>query len=176
MSNTIASDSTASLQALARSIMQNFDTNKDGQFSLDEFGSFLNSFVKTVSSGATGTAGTASSVQTTPFLSALANTTSATSAALPDCPLGWDSKKWYDPSHTSIKYVAGRIMARYNPSDWLNPTTQEKILGDFRAAGLNPTASGKDCVDFNDGHGPIDIVQGASIGGKAWQWLPTNAG
>ena len=174
MSNTIASDSTSSLQALARSIMQNFDTNKDGQFSLDEFSSFLNSFVKSVATGATGSTSSASSVQTTPLLTTLANTPAGSgTAALPDCPPGWDNKKWYDTSYTSIKYVAGRIMARYSPSDWVNPTTRENILADFRAAGLNPTASGKDCVDFNNGYGPIDIVQSASTGGKAWQWLPT---
>jgi hypothetical protein len=85
---------------------------------------------------------------------------------------GWNQEKWVNPTHTTIKYVAGRIMARYDPSEWVNPATREQILADFRAAGLTPTASGKDKVDFNDGAGAIDIVQGAGIGGKAWQWLP----
>ena len=42
------------------------------------------------------------------------------------------------------------------------------------AKGLNPTASGKDCVDFNDGFGPVDIVLAANEGGRAWQWNPVN--
>jgi len=165
MSNAITSATPASLQALSRTILQNFDANADGQFSLDEFSSFLNTFMKSVGGAASN--GASGAVQTTPIFAAL----TAAPAALPACPPGWNAEKWVNPSHNTVKYVAGRIMARHSPSEWVDPATREQILSEFRAAGLEPTASGKDKCDFNDGAGPIDIVQAASEGGRAWQWL-----
>ncbi len=170
-----------SVQDLTRSLLQGFDANKDGQLSVEEFSNFLNSFVKSMigSSSSTASTGTAtgSGVGTTPLMpttTPAASTTSRLNDPLPPCPPGWNNQKWNDPTHTTIKYTAGRIMARYSPSDWVNETTRQQILADFKTAGLNPTASGKDCCDFNDGAGAIDIVQAASIGGKAWQWCPVS--
>lgn len=178
---SVSSATPESVQNLTRSLMQSFDANKDGQFSVDEFASFLNSFIKSVvgSQTAANGAGTSSSaVGTTSLLesSAASATTPATTSRLneplPQCPPAWNMDKWVDLSHTTIKYRAGRILAHYSPSEWVNETTREQILADLKAGGLNPTASGKDKCDFNDGYGPIDIVQAASVGGKAWQWCP----
>lgn len=83
---------------------------------------------------------------------------------------GWDQGKWNDPAHKTIKYVAGRIFSAYQPSDWLNPTKRAEIVAQLQAAGLNPTVIGDDQIDFNDGYGPVDVVQGAGLGGQAWQW------
>jgi hypothetical protein len=174
---------TPAVTANVQSIIQQFDANKDGQFSADEFAEFLSTFMRTltgVQAAKTGTgaaASTASGVGTQALLSATpTKTASRLNDPLPNCPAGWDGTKWTDPSRQSIKYVAGRIMARYSPSDWVDETKREQILADFKTAGLNPTASGKDKCDFNDGAGPIDIVQSASTGGKAWQWLRVNEG
>ena len=101
--------------------------------------------------------------------------TPTTPGGLPPVLPGWDAVKWADPAHNTIKYVSGRIFAKYQPSDWLNPTTRDQILAELRGAGLNPTVVGDDSIDFNDGYGPIDVVQGAGAGGQAWQWLPRNA-
>jgi hypothetical protein len=171
MSSTILPTTSASIQ----SIIKQFDTNKDGQFSADEFSNFLNAFVKamagTNTTATTKTTATSSAAVTSALLATTTGSTSSSSDSLPDCPPGWNQQKWVDSSHTTIKYVAGRIMARYSPSDWVDETKREQILSDFRTAGLNPTASGKDCCDFGDGAGPIDLVQAASQGGKAWQWI-----
>jgi hypothetical protein len=175
MSSTILPTTSASIQ----SIIKQFDTNSDGKFSVDEFTEFLNAFMKSVTGQATSgtTTNTASNVGTT---SLLPTTTTATSGSrlsdpLPACPAGWEASKWTDSTKTSVKYVAGRIMARYSPSDWVDETKRQQILADFKTAGLNPTATGKDLCDFNDGNGPVDIVFAAGEGGKAWQWLPTEA-
>jgi hypothetical protein len=178
MSSTITPTAATSIQDLTKSIMQKFDANQDGQFSVDEFSNFLSSFLKSVGgSAATTTAGGATGVGTPALLSnGVTTSSSRLNDPLPPCPPGWNGEKWGNAEHKSVKYVAGRIMARYEPGDWVNETTREQILADFKAAGLNPTASGKDKCDFNDGAGAIDIVQAASIGGKAWQWLPVNAG
>jgi hypothetical protein len=173
MASTMDTASVGNIQSLTKSIMDNFDANKDGQFSADEFGEFLSAFVKSVA-GSTAATGTASTSKAATFLSSLEATgTTATSGgaeALPPCLVGWSRKKWNDPDHNTTKYVAGRIMARYSPSDWLDPTMREKILADFRAAGLNATAIGKDGCDFGDGYGEVDIVKAAGLGGKAWRW------
>lgn len=166
-----------SIQRLTNSIMNSVDVNGDGQLSLDEFGRFLANFMQSVVGRTTTASGATGSITTTPLLgrgTALA-TESRANQPLPPVLPGWKQEKWVNSAHTTIKYVAGRVMARYEPSEWVNPSTREQILADFRAAGLNPTASGKDTVDFNDGAGPIDIVQGASVGGKAWQWLPSGS-
>jgi hypothetical protein len=177
MSSSITPTATTSIQDFTKSILQKFDANRDGQFSVEEFSNFLGAFMKSVAgSAATTTASTGTVGVGTPALLSSGVSTSASrlNDPLPPCPPGWDERKWVDPERQSIKYVAGRIMARYSPSDWVNETTREQILADFRAAGLNPTATGKDKCDFNDGYGAIDIVQSASIGGKAWQWLPVS--
>lgn len=93
-----------------------------------------------------------------------------TTAALPSVLAGWDPGKWADPTHTTIKYTAGRIFAKYAPSDWLDPAKRTQIVAELTAAGLHPTVIGDDQIDFGDGYGPVDVVQGASEGGKAWQW------
>jgi len=165
---------TTSIQDLTRSILQKYDANSDGQFSVEEFSSFLSAFMKSVAGSAATPAGSpgATGVGTPALLSTGVSTSaSRLNDPLPPCPPGWNEEKWGNADHKTIKYVAGRVMARYSPSDWVNETTREQILADFRAAGLDPTASGKDKCDFNDGYGAIDIVQSASTGGKAWQWL-----
>jgi hypothetical protein len=178
MSSTITPTAATTIQDLTNSLLARYDTNKDGQFSLDEFSSFLNAFMKNisgsaVSGGSTTAPGTTTAVTTPALLSnGVSTSSSRLNDPLPACPAGWNAEKWANPDHTSVKYVAGRIMARYSPGDWVNEATREQILADFRAAGLKPTASGKDKCDFNDGAGAIDIVQSASTGGKAWQWLP----
>ena len=179
MSSTITPTAASTIQDLTRSIMQRFDTNRDGQFSLDEFSSFLTTFMTNIggSQASTTIASSAPGVGTTALLSnGVTTTASRLNDALPPCPPGWNGEKWVDASHTTVKYTAGRVMARYSPSDWVNETTRQQILADFKAAGLDPAASGKDKCDFGDGAGPIDIVQSASTGGTAWQWLCVNAG
>jgi hypothetical protein len=101
-------------------------------------------------------------------------TTTTTSKELPPCLGGWNPDKWTDPTHNTIKYVAGRIMAEYKCQDWLDETKRAEIVAKFEAAGLTCTVSGKDKCDFNDGTGPIDLVARASAGGTNWHWLPIN--
>jgi hypothetical protein len=166
MSGTVTFPATTTIQDLARSEMVRFDQDKNGQFSHEEFAAFLENFVRAVA-GPQAVAGTR--VASSPSVR------SASSAdALPPPMPGWDAVKWADPSHVTVKYVAGRIMARFRPGDWLDTGKREEIMGAFRAGGLNPTAVGLDKVDFNNGFGAIDIVQAAHDGGRAWQWLPVS--
>lgn len=151
------------VQDLARSAISRFDRDGDGQFSHVEFASFLETFIRQVAGPAAGGASTSGRSQ---------GLAASTAPPVPPVMPGWDAAKWADASHTSVKYVAGRAMARYRPADWLDAAKREEILAAFRAAGLDPTPVGLDKVDFNDGFGPIDIVQSAREGGRAWQWIP----
>lgn len=176
MSSSVSSATASNIQALTQSVLTEYDANRDAQLSADEFSNFLAAFVKNMTGGTPAT-GSASTTASAPFLSSLASPQPATAeASLPPCPAGWDGTKWANPAHTTVKYVAGRIMARYRPADWLDAGKREEILAQFRAAGYTPTAVGRDCCDFGDGNGPIDIVQAASVGGRAWQWLPVREG
>ena len=47
------------------------------------------------------------------------------------------------------------------------------VVERLRAEGINATQTDMDKIDFGDGYGPIDVIQGAYPGGGvAWQWLP----
>ena len=87
---------------------------------------------------------------------------------------GFDQGKLDDKGKQTIKYRAARVFQQFSPADFVaNPAA---VIAALKAAGLNPTLVGKDKIDFNDGYGPIDVVRGASQGGKAWVWQPTSDG
>jgi hypothetical protein len=47
------------------------------------------------------------------------------------------------------------------------------VISELKAQGINATQVSFDKIDFNDGWGPIDVIQGAYPGGGvALQWLP----
>jgi hypothetical protein len=78
---------------------------------------------------------------------------------------GWDATKWGDTSHQSPKYVVGRILSQF-------PATTQGItaaVAEIQKAYPGSTWNGKDTVTI-PGVGPVDILQGASQGGQAWQW------
>lgn len=78
---------------------------------------------------------------------------------------GWDAGKWGDTSHQTPKYVVGRILSQF-------PATTaglQSAVAEIQRAYPGTTFNGKDTVTI-PGVGPVDILQGASVGGQAWQW------
>jgi len=92
-----------------------------------------------------------------------------TQSDYPDIALpGWDQTKWGDSSHNNAKYTAGRILANF-------PATTEGLAQawpEIQKAFPNAKFDGKDAIDFGDGYGYVDVLQGAGVGGQAWQWIP----
>lgn len=77
---------------------------------------------------------------------------------------GYDASKLNDPNHQSPKYVSGRIMSQYAP-------TQEnyaKVAADIMKAYPGSTYNGSDKITLADG-GVVDFVRD-SDGSPAWQW------
>ena len=88
---------------------------------------------------------------------------------LPPVLAGWDATKWNDRSHQSIKYRVGRILARYPPT----VEGLKQAIPELQAAFPGLTFDGKDSITIPGG-GPVDVLQGASQGGTAWQWITSD--
>ena len=147
---------TDAISQMISRVVDKFDTDKDGKLSADEFGTFLGGLLN---GGNLGIAASPSdpSKATGQYKMMLA---------------GFDHNKLDNPSMQgagTIKYQAARIFQNYPPM----PESLPQVLADLKAQGVNATQIGIDKIDFNDGYGPIDVIQGAYPGGGvAWQWLP----
>ena len=141
-------------------VVEKFDTDKDGKLSANEFGTFLSGLLGNGLTAATGT-GQAARVSPEP----------AGKGEFRHMLAGFDFNKIEDPIHQTMKYKAARIFQNYSPT----PDNMGAVIADLKTQGISATQLGMDKIDFNDGYGPIDVIQGAHAGGGiAWQWLPQN--
>lgn len=163
--NSVSATGTA-LTDLISKVMDKFDTDKDKKLSQAEFSSFLTGLLE----GQVST-----SAVTTP--NATTNPTPRASDAVHVGAFriklgGFDHRKMDDPTIAGAmtsKYKAARIFQDYEPKPESLPAVIEKL----RAQGVNATQFGIDKIDFGDGYGQIDVIQGAFPGGGvAWQWIP----
>jgi hypothetical protein len=153
------------LDQLARSLVDRFDANKDGQLTTEEFTSFLSNFLNTATNGkALGvTSGTATK--------AVANGTAPMT--------GFDLGKLADTSHDTLKYRFGRVAQNYGLDSVTDKSKAEALLNsmkaDLVANGVDVLAIEKDKIQVTDDSGKsvwIDVIRGAGGGpNKAWQWM-----
>ena len=162
ITNNVTSGNTA-LSELITKVMDKFDTDKDKKLSQSEFTDFLTGLLEG------GLPATKSAVSTQ-------------AAAPADIPVkvgeyrsrmgGFDHVKMDNPSMQGAmtsKYKAARIFQDFPPQPESLPAVVERL----KAIGVNATHDGKDKIDFGDGYGQIDVIQGAYPGGGvAWQWIP----
>lgn len=86
-------------------------------------------------------------------------------------PNGWDQTKWNDPNHQTPKYGVGRILSNFPPTvDGL-----KAAMADIEKAYPGTTFNGKDRINI-PGVGEVDVLEGASQGGKAWRWGADDGG
>jgi hypothetical protein len=164
--NSATSTGSTALTDLIAKVMDKFDTDKDKKLSQAEFSQFLTGLLE-------GQVAAPASV--TP-----AATTNPTPRAAEGIHVGqfrsrlggFDHYKMDDPTiggAMTSKYKAARIFQDYEPKPENIPAVIERL----RAQGMNPTQIGLDKIDFGDGYGAIDVIQGAYPGGGvAWQWIP----
>jgi hypothetical protein len=143
------------ISQLVSKVLARYDTDKNGTLSTQEFGAFLGGLLE-----GRGLAAKASDPGETgkgAFRSRLA---------------GFDFAKLDDPSlrgAMTSKYRAARIFQDYPPQ----PESLPAVIERLKAEGINAVQTDFDKIDFGDGFGPIDVIQGAYTGGGvAWQWLP----
>lgn len=146
------------MSQLVAKVMAKYDGDKDGKLTAEEFGGFLNGLLN-------GSANKATALQTGPAASVAAG-------AYRSMLAGFDFTKLENPTMpggNTSKYKAARIFQDYPP----RPESIPAVIDRLRADGVNATQTDIDKIDFGDGYGPIDVIQGAYPGGGvAWQWLP----
>lgn len=153
-SSTAATDG---LSQLIAKVMDKYDADKDGTLTSQEFGSFLTGLL-----GGSGLSGAA--VAKDPG--------SEGNGGYRNRLAGFDFRKLDDPTMQGAmtsKYKAARIFQDYPPM----PESLPSVVDRLRAQGIDAKQTDFDKIDFGDGYGPIDVIQGAYPGGGvAWQWLP----
>jgi hypothetical protein len=164
--NTLSPAGSADVGQLVQRLIKAADTNKDGNLSTGEFGSFLTNLLD-------GAAARGGDLKGTLLATASSNGSAAGAALTPTtAPAGWDQTKWTNPTHHTTKYDVGRVLAKYPATTtglqeaWLELST------------LYPGASfnGKDTISgLPDTKGPVDVLVGASHGGDSWAWQDTGA-
>lgn len=180
------SSGSTTIQNLARSIMDQFDANKDGQFSFDEFATFLDGLVQTVTdqqktsaASTTKTSSSAASVSSLFMTSASTATATAGSTAYRNRMLGFDFNR-FESAKGTLKYDAANIMQGIDPS---SPGAMQKAYEEM--AKLHP---GDVSLD-QDGNLMLDGTADGYIGvrpldrsedwanapsGYVWQWMAYN--
>lgn len=168
------------MRELAGAIVQNFDANRDGSLSADEFTSFLSQLV----GGTTGQQTQAAARQPATLLSAVLFPTETAATTPPRARvgtmMGFDDVKLNNPSHATFKYQVGRILQFYpSTKEGLQAALPEiqKLVPGAKIVGTNG-----DKIDFGDYTdaeagkiGMIDVLVGASTGGRGWAWQPVEA-
>ncbi len=148
------------ISQLISKVMDKYDGDKDGQLTKAEFGSFLSGLI-----GGAGGAARALGTAADP-------TGTGATGAYRSKLAGFNHSKIDDPTirdAMTSKYVAARIFQDYPPM----PESLPAVVDRLKAQGINAMQTDFDKIDFGDGYGPIDVIQGAYPGGGvAWQWLP----
>jgi hypothetical protein len=170
--NTSASNSgNSAISDLIAKVMEKYDTDKDKKLSAGEFSSFLTGLV-----GGTGMRGMSDS--TTGVVGSGGGRSGVSAAQQANLKeyrgmlAGFDHVKIDNPDirdAMTSKYQASRIFQNFKPM----PENLPAVVEELRAQGINATQTDMDKIDFGDGYGPIDVIQGAYPGGGvAWQWMP----
>lgn len=150
---------------LIAKVMDKFDTDKDKKLSANEFSSFLSGLM-----GGTGIKGTSESPA--PAGGGIDPAQRANLKEYRGVLAGFDHVKIDNPDirdAMTSKYQAARIFQNFKPM----PESLPAVIEELRAQGINAQQVSFDKIDFGDGFGAIDVIQGAYPGGGvAWQWLP----
>jgi len=165
MNTSLNTSGNTAISDLIAKVMDKFDTDKDQKLSANEFSSFLSGLI-----GGTGTAGLPE-----PGAATGKGVSAAQQANLKEYRgmlAGFDHVKIDNPDirdAMTSKYQASRIFQNFKPM----PENLPAVVAELRAQGINASQTDHDKIDFGDGYGPIDVIQGSRPGGGvAWQWLP----
>lgn len=170
MNTSASSSGNTAISDLIAKVMDKFDTDGDKKLSANEFSSFL--------SGLVGGAGVRGMSESSPSESPAGAGTGVSAAQRENLKeyrstlAGFDHVKIDNPDirdAMTSKYQASRIFQNFKPM----PESLPAVIEELRAQGINAQQVSFDKIDFGDGFGPVDVIQGAYPGGGvAWQWMP----
>lgn len=159
-----------SLQQLAQFLLGNFDANKDGQLSLEEFSSILGRMNSSTQASPVAIAKTA----TTPVYSAGVDVSRAKSRLD-----GFSAAKIANADHRTPKYIFARVAMQSDLSSVKDKASAEATLRGMvpalQEAGLNvlDVRGDKIKITYEGQDVWIDVIARASGGvDPAFQWLP----
>jgi hypothetical protein len=171
--NTVSGSAGANdIGQLVQRLVTASDKNKDRNLSMGEFASFLTTLIDHISPGRSAADGSADSAATLTVAPSMSASVSVASALLLPTPPGWDQTKWADPHHRTTKYDVGHVLAKFPAT---SAGLQEAWL-ELSALYPEATFDGKDTISGLPGtNGPVDVLVGASVGGRAWAWQDTGS-
>jgi hypothetical protein len=157
---------------IARSLVDRFDANKDGQLTTEEFTSFLSNFL---------TSATVPAGKATGFAAATLPGNGLKLGTVRPSLEGFDGGKLADTGHLTAKYKFARVAQQYSLEDVSTKDAAQSLLNtmksDLTAAGLDVLEVSKDKIKIKDDAGQeawIDVIRAAGSGrAAAWQWLDT---
>jgi len=171
--NNASSSNTDAISQLISKVMGKYDADKDGRLSSNEFGSFLTGLLGGPAGQQSGT-GAASAASAAGGTAATDGTSGTYRERFDgDGPYrfylaGFDHNNLDNPAMQTVKYRAARVFIDFKPQ----PENLPAIVDRLQQIGINAKQVSSDKIDFGDGWGPIDVIQGAYPGGGvAWQWL-----
>ncbi|MBK7975361.1 MAG: hypothetical protein IPK07_19440 [Deltaproteobacteria bacterium] len=176
--STSAVSSQSSIQDLALSILNQYDTNKDGQLGATEFSNVLSNLL----GGAVGSTSPTSSE------SVGSNTSATALGGMPASDMtGFNYDKIMNESHQTSKYLFARVAWNVDLASVHDKAScqalLESMVPDMQAAGMNVVAVDTDKIQVSDEYGTywVDVIRDYDGPNQAFQWLsehddPTVAG
>ena len=159
------------LSEMVKRTMSEVDTNKDGQLSSTEFGTFLTHLLEGLSQKARATNASSTSVVDVRAVSSAATVWSAADGPYFNVP-GFELSKLQNTSHVNNKYTpAVRCFSQCVAAGGLKSVSDSlpEIVAYAQNNGF-PDAKvvSSDAIDFGDGHGVIDTI--VDVGGPNAHW------
>jgi len=179
--SSVSPAAAATIQELARNIIDRFDANQDQQLSFGEFASFLEGFANTATGSTSAAKATGSSATaTSPFLTTASESSGAATGAKTylDRMLGFDFNRFDITGCT--KYDAARILQHYDPNDpdALNRVQEEmqRLYPGTTSIDRNNDLMLDGTADGYVGRRPLNRDEGWTNppSGWVWQWMAYN--
>ena len=180
--SSVTPSAAATIQELARNIMDRFDANKDQALSFAEFATFLEGFANSATGSNPATTAAASTASATNlFLTAESGSSAAATGATTylDRMLGFNYNL-IKAGTGSTKYDAALILQNYDPND---PEAMKKVYAEMER--LHPGSTSLDIhndlmldgtADGYVGRRPLNRDEDWSNppSGWVWQWMAYN--
>lgn len=155
--------STNGVDQLVQQLMKGIDTNRDKQVSTSEFTTFLSKLLTNFSGQPT----------TTSMPGASRGAFAGVQALVPgsySAMAGFDTAKINDPNHTTLKYQFARAVQDLGLLHAAATENLQRVVDYLNQNGGHATVTGKDTIDFGDGHGPVDVIFDVGGAAAAWQF------